>query len=61
MTEFEVEDNYISRFEIKTVGASVHKELWIPAEELDNFNKHIIGQINVIESYYGERYNVTEG
>ncbi len=56
VTEFEVEDSYISGFEIKTVGASFHKELWIPAEELENFNKHIIGQIKVIESYYGEGY-----
>jgi hypothetical protein len=41
----------------KTVGESVHKELWIPAEELENFNKHIIGQIKVIESYYNRYCN----
>lgn len=34
----------------------MHKELWVPAEELDEFNRHIIGQIRVIEEYYGEKY-----
>ena len=25
-----------------------HQEFWIPAEELDNFNRHIIGKIEII-------------
>lgn len=56
VTEFDVEEDYISKYEVKTVGAFVHKELWIPAQELDEFNRHIIGEIKVIESYYGENY-----
>lgn len=54
VTEFEVDDNYISKFEVKTVGASMHKELWVPAEELDDFNNHIIGIIKVVETYRGQ-------
>lgn len=56
VTEFDVEDEYASKFEAKTVGAFAHKELWVPAEELNEFNKHIIGKIKVIECYYGEDY-----
>ncbi|MEN2775779.1 hypothetical protein [Acetivibrio clariflavus] len=56
VTEFEIDDEYISKFEVKTVGAFIHKELWVPAEELDEFNKHIIGKIKVIECYYGDNY-----
>lgn len=56
VTEFDIDDEYVSRFEVKTVGSSKHKELWVPAEELDEFNRHIIGQIRVIEEYYGEKY-----
>jgi hypothetical protein len=56
VTEFDIEDEYISRFEIRTVGSSTHKELWIPADELDEFNSHIIGEIRVVEAYYGENY-----
>lgn len=48
VTEFEVDDDYISRYEVQTVGTSYHQELWIPAEELAEFNTHIIGRIKVI-------------
>lgn len=51
VTEFEVDDDYISRYEVQTVGASYHQELWIPAEELTEFNSHIIGKIRVIKEY----------
>lgn len=49
VTRFEIEDAYISGFEVQTVGASWHRELWIPAEELDNFNDHIIGKIEIVK------------
>ena len=49
VTRFEVEDNYVSAFEVQTVGRAYHQELWIPAEELENFNKHIIGKIEIIK------------
>ncbi len=51
VTRFEVEDGYISKFEVQTVGASYHQELWIPAEELEEFNRHIIGKIEVIATF----------
>lgn len=56
VTEFDVNDDYISKFEVKIVGGNMHQELWVPAEELDNFNSFIIGNIKVIEAYYGENY-----
>ena len=49
VTQFEVEDDYISAFEVQTVGASYHQELWIPAEELENFNHHIVGKIEIVK------------
>lgn len=51
VTRFEVEDLYISQFEVHTVGDSYHQELWIPAEELKNFNSHITGIIEVVSSF----------
>ena len=48
VTQFEIEDSFISNYDIQTVGASYHQEYWIPADDLDNFNHHIIGQIEVI-------------
>lgn len=51
VTRFEIEDNYAAQFEVHVVGSSVHQELWVPAEELDNFNRHIKGTIQVIHEF----------
>ncbi len=51
VTRFEVEDAYCKQFEPQTVGAGHHQELWIPAEELDEFNRHILGEIEVIAEF----------
>ncbi len=48
VTTFEIDNKYISKFEVQTVGASYHQEYWIPAEELDEFNSNIIGKIKVL-------------
>ena len=56
VTEFEIEDGYISSFETHQVGASRHIELWIPAEELENFNKYIQQNILIVSAYYGAEY-----
>ncbi len=49
VTAFEIDDEYISKYDIQTVGASYHQELWIPSEELEEFNNRIIGQIQIIQ------------
>jgi len=57
VTEFEVENKYVSKFEVQTVGSDlIHQELWIPAEELTEFNSHIIGQIKVTASFVGSNF-----
>jgi hypothetical protein len=48
---FDISDEYISKFDVQTAGASYHKEYWIPAEELDNFNENIVGLIEVIHKF----------
>ncbi len=56
VTKFEVEDNYVAKFEVQVVGSRIHQELWIPAEELTEFNNHIIGKITIEAAYYGENF-----
>lgn len=56
VTEFKVDDQYISDFEEHAVGGTPYHELWIPAEELENFNKHIVGRIKVLEAYFGDKF-----
>lgn len=48
VTTFEIDDAYISRFTAQTVGARYHQEFWIPSEDLEEFNRHIIGKIEII-------------
>src|SRR5215216_1675775 len=56
ITQFKVEDEYISQFEKLTVGSSEHQEFWIPAEEMEEFNRQIIGHIKVLEGYFGDAF-----
>ena len=51
VTRFAVKSEYVLRFEVHTVGASHHQELWIPAEELDEFNGNIVGSIEVVAQF----------
>ena len=55
VTKFEIEDEYAQQFEVHTVGGSHHQELWVPAKELETFNRHITGPIQVI-SEFPDRY-----
>jgi hypothetical protein len=38
------------------VGSREHEELWVPAEELAEFNAHLEGPIEVIASFFGEGF-----
>src|SRR5215213_2908407 len=51
VTRFNVEESFLSRYPVQTVGAAVHQELWIPAEELSELNRHIVGLIEVIAEF----------
>ena len=53
VTRFEIDDEYFGRFEVHRVGKLYHEELWVPAKELEEFNEHILGRIQV-NSEFGE-------
>ncbi len=52
VTRFQVRSDYISRYEVHQVGGSIHLEYWIPAQELDKFNRNIVGKIEVIATFH---------
>jgi hypothetical protein len=54
VTRFRVNAEFASRYEVQTVGGSTHKELWVPAEELEEFNRNIIGRIEVIAEFHAK-------
>ncbi len=51
VTRFQVDASFVGRYRTETVGGSIHKELWVPAEELAEFNRHIVGSIEVIAEF----------
>ena len=53
VARFRVRTKFLQRYEIQTVGGSQHQEYWIPAEDLNEFNRNIIGKIEVIAEYRG--------
>ena len=52
VTKFSVKIEYLKKFKVENVGGPIHNELWVPAEELEEFNDNIVGQIEVIRSFY---------
>ncbi len=52
VTKFEVNAEYLSKFERQVVGNEVQEELWVPAEELEEFNNNIIGLIDITKEFH---------
>jgi hypothetical protein len=51
VTKFSVKKDYVSKFDIQNVGGEIHNELWVPAEELEEFNNNIVGLIEVTKEF----------
>ena len=51
VTRFHVQKVFMDRYQIQKVGGAAHTEWWIPAEELDEMNQHIVGEIEVIHEF----------
>lgn len=48
---FEALSQFLARYEIQTVGARIHREYWIPAEDLPEFNRSIVGTIELVHRF----------
>jgi hypothetical protein len=55
VTRFHVRAALATRYAVETVGAAHHTELWVPAEDLDAFNEAIVGPIEVLARFEGQR------
>jgi hypothetical protein len=51
VTRFDVDGAYLSRFGVQHAGGRDNAEYWIPAEEVEDFNEHIVGIIEVIAEF----------
>ncbi|MBI5818178.1 MAG: hypothetical protein HZA88_04260 [Verrucomicrobia bacterium] len=54
VTRFAVRKEFLASYPAQQVGASLHRELWIPAEKLAEMNRNIVGLIEVIAEYKAE-------
>src|SRR5579872_5866125 len=50
VTRFNVRNNYLKKFEVQNVGGPIHNELWVPAEELEEFYQNIFILFEVTNS-----------
>ncbi|MBW1294585.1 ADP-ribosylation/crystallin J1 [Aquimarina litoralis] len=56
VTVFDMNAEFILKYKIENVGGPIHNELWVPAEELKEFNDHIVGEIRITKAYFGKKY-----
>lgn len=51
VTKFEVNKSFVDDYKVEQVGGAHHTEWWIPADQLEELNKNIVGKIEVIGEY----------
>lgn len=51
---FNVQTDFLSRYEIHVVGNSTHCEYWIPASDLARFNENIVGTMEMVSEFRGK-------
>lgn len=51
VTRFEVEKAFMDRYDVQQAGGQTILEYWVPAEELDQLNQHIVGLIEVVSEF----------
>ncbi|MFJ6015027.1 ADP-ribosylation/crystallin J1 [Streptomyces sp. NPDC092952] len=51
VTRFEVDTEFLRRYPVRQAGGRTILELWVPADELDDFNAHIVGGIQVVHTF----------
>jgi hypothetical protein len=56
LTRFSIDNEYAGAFERHVVGAARHEELWVPAGQLEEFNAHLVGHVEVIAAYFGSGF-----
>lgn len=54
VTKFAVRRSFLARYQVQNAAGQQFQEYWIPAEDLNEFNSNIVGQIEVIAEFQGE-------
>lgn len=51
VTRFEVDSAFLDGYDVHQVGGETILEYWIPAEDLEELNRHIVGTIEVVARF----------
>ncbi len=51
VTRFAVDAAFAARYPVRQAGGRTILELWVPAEQLEEFNDHIVGAIEVVHEF----------
>jgi hypothetical protein len=46
--KFDVHEEFLQQYAVHIVGDSRHREYWIPAQDLEEFNRNIVGTIEIM-------------
>lgn len=60
VTKFTINEEHFQQYAVENVGAEMHNELWVPAENLPEFNRNIIGKIEVVNVFFGNAFVMPE-
>jgi hypothetical protein len=52
VTRFAVDSAFLKRYPVQRVGSANAQELWVPADDPDQFNRMIVGAIEVIAEFH---------
>lgn len=56
VTRFEIDAQFARRYPVRQAGGRTILELWVPAEELEEFNAHLTGPIRVVREFHAPGY-----
>lgn len=54
VVHFRVKRSFLHKYDVHTAGSSEHREYWIPAADIEEFNENIVGAIEVIGEFRGK-------
>ena len=52
VTRFHVRKEFMDRYRVEKVGGAHHTEWWVPAEDLEELNRNIVGSIEVVGEFH---------
>jgi len=60
VTAFDLKEDHYLTFPVQNVGGEIHNELWVPAAELEEFNRNMIGDIRIVQAFFGEGFAIPQ-